>query len=185
MRYWSCALLLSLLAATIVVECYVPSTRPLGLGQRDNRRLVSQILGFPETIARALRRLHVSTRDYHLVENVWFEKLPENVESDDGQSSALKSPRPSDLAQLADKVFDTHRLSWRNAIGRGINLNVYKDRTKRYRLYLTWRNESASGNLHNNQDPGKSSHRYNNRLFCTLLLCVKLYICGLILVVLH
>lgn len=151
MRYWQCALFLSLLAAAASVECDVPPppTRPFA---QSVNGLASRTLGFPESIARALRRLRGSTGDYRLAEDLWFEKLPENVESDHGQS-ALKSTRSAGLMQLADTVFDTHRLTWRNAMVRGVNLNVYKDRTKRYRLYLNWRNENDSS--HN--QPGKQS----------------------------
>lgn len=103
-------------------------------------------LGFPATIARALNRIRSSRRDVRLTDDLWFETL-----RSDG--NALKSPTespPADLLRLTDAVFDTHRLSWHNALLQGMDINVYKDRTRRYVFNVT-RNMDGE----NPQNPGK------------------------------
>lgn len=147
MKYWPW--MLSLLMATTLVRCNMPTT--LSFGHQEDG-IVPKILGLPETIARALDRIRVSTHDHHLVDDLWFEKLHGNDESNE-RHSALKSP-PNNLVELADEVFDTHRLSWHNAIVQGIDLNVYKDQTEQYRIDITRHNEN------DNNNSGKLFNRY-------------------------
>lgn len=108
-------------------------------------------LGLAGQMARALNRIRESTRDYALVDDLWFEALAPGDRADRGPTSLsekLGSPEtPAGLARLADAVFDTHRLSWRNAIVPGLDLNVYKDsRSRSYTFDLTrHRDDDADG----------------------------------------
>lgn len=105
--------------------------------------LLSNVMVLPQRIARALGRIRESTRNYRLMDDLWFEKLPGNINAGEKQSAALKSS-PSNIVELADAVFDTHRLSWHNIVVQGNNLNVYKDRNQQYRLGITWQNDNSN-----------------------------------------
>lgn len=117
--------------------------------------------GLAATIARALNRIRESTRDYRLMDDLWFETLPD---SGPRPSSPPPPPPPTfdnksqhraDLVRLADAVFDTHRLSWRNAIVDGTDLIVYKDRTlQRYAFDFVRQDGTANG-----KSPGGTGKR--------------------------
>jgi hypothetical protein len=98
--------------------------------------------GLPATIARALNRIRGSKRDYHLVDDFWLEALPENTPGSNPKRSAFKSP-PSGLVDLADSVFDTHRLSWHNSPVQGLDFNMYKDHTQQYVFDMTRQKENS------------------------------------------
>jgi len=103
----------------------------------DGRGASPGPLGLRSVIARALSRVRESTTDRRLAGDLWLE----TVDSDrrDGSMVASRS-LPDDLVAQADAVFDNHRLTWRDAIVRGLDLNVYKDRElQRYVLGVTQR----------------------------------------------
>ncbi|XP_026816593.1 uncharacterized protein LOC113556067 [Rhopalosiphum maidis] len=97
-------------------------------------------LGLHSVISRALSRVRESTRDHRLAGDLWLETVDSDGRAEDGGSTATSGPLPDDLAAQADAVFDNHRLSWRDAVVRGLDLSVYKDREKqRYVLGITRR----------------------------------------------
>lgn len=132
--------LLKCLLLVVLVECdstTIPTVEP---NEKLNEGLVPYILGLPETIARALDRIHRSTRNYRLMDDIWFEVIPENAGTDK-KKSASKSP-PKSLVEQADAVFDTHRLSWHNAIVQGLDLNIYKDQMQKYTFNIIKRTQN-------------------------------------------
>lgn len=102
--------------------------------------------GIPGTMARALNRIRGSTNDQQLTDDLWLERLP--VVS--ARKPTTEYPTPADLLDLADAVFDTHRLSWRNAIVPGVDFNVYKDKTQTYRFYVARNRNNGNVNTGNN-----------------------------------
>lgn len=125
---WCCSL--TFLLFVILVECDVTSTLTVQLSEKPNEELVPYIFGLSKTISRALNRIHQSTQNYRLMDDIWFEVIPENA-SINKKKSASKSP-PKNLIEQVDAVFDTHRLLWHNAIVQGLDLNIYKDQMQRY-----------------------------------------------------
>lgn len=145
------AILTVALTASIVCRGGANATRTTGpVDERERPGLVSKALDLPATVARALKRIRESPRDYRLMDDLWFERIPENAAGVGGAKRPLKSPPPpppGDLAELADAVFDTHRLLWRDPVLEGIDLKVYKDKSQRYTVDLTGRgSEVADGN---------------------------------------
>lgn len=140
--FWFLASLL--LAALVECDATTTSTvRPYG--KLPDQGPLPYILGLPVTISRALHRIHESTRNYRLMDDIWFEVIPENA-SIDKMKSASKSP-PSNLVEQADAVFDTHRLSWHNAIVQGLDLIIYKDHMQRYTFDITRQTQHVDRNM--------------------------------------
>lgn len=102
---------------------------------------VPAVLRLPGTVARALNRIRQSTRDQRLTEDLWLERLPFGRDAE-----SIPDRQPADVLELADAVFDTHRLSWRNAVVPGVDFNVYKDRTQAYRFYVARNRQNHNGN---------------------------------------
>uniref|UniRef100_A0A2S2N876 Uncharacterized protein n=1 Tax=Schizaphis graminum TaxID=13262 RepID=A0A2S2N876_SCHGA len=103
-------------------------------------------LGLHWVISRALSRVRESTRDLRLAGDLWLEAVDSDRRADDNGSTATSGPLPDDLVAQADAVFDNRRLSWRDAVVRGLDLNVYKDRKKqRYALGITRRTGDSQG----------------------------------------
>lgn len=122
------------------MECYATTTPTVRPDEKSNEALVPYILGLPETVARALDRIHRSTRNYRLMDDIWFEVVPENA-GVDRKKSASKSP-PKNLVERADAIFDTHRLSWHNALMQGLDLNIYKDQMQKYTFNIIKRTQN-------------------------------------------
>lgn len=135
MRWW---LVCTALLLAVSAERAATTT---GVVQPRNVRDEGLLQELPATIARALNRIRESKRDYHLVDDLWLEALPENADSDT-KRSAFKSPSNS-VVDLADSVFDTHRLSWHNSLVQGLDFNIYKDHTQKYVFDLTRQNENS------------------------------------------
>lgn len=158
-----CRLWKSLLLVVLVV-CGVTTTSTVQPDEKLHEELVPYMLRLPETIARALDRIHRSTRNYRLMDDIWFEVVPENAGVDKKQS-ASKSP-PKNLIEQADAVFDTHRLSWHNAIVQGLDLNIYKDQMQQYTFNIIKRSQ----NPHDMHMQGNDTLLFYifRKLLCTL-----------------
>lgn len=117
----------------------------------------TETLGLSATVARALNRIRESRRDVRLSDDLWFEAVP--------AQHAYRPPPADSLIGLADSVFDTHRLSWRNALLPGMAINVRKDRwSKRYVLDVTRPTERAD----DSQNSGKyTCYTYVLRVYAT------------------
>lgn len=159
-----------LLMLQATVKCDVSSTQQIIKGPPfditplyDYNGLLSNVIVLPQRIARALGRIRESTQNYRLIDDLWFEKLPENINAGEKQSVALKSS-PNNV-ELVDAVFDTHRFSLHNIVVQGINLNLYKDRTQRYRLGITWQNDNSNS----------KSGRYHMNSLIFIMLIIHLY----------
>lgn len=86
-------------------------------------------------ISRALSRARESTHDRRLAGDLWLETVDSNRRN---ALTLASGTMPDDLVAQADAVFDNHRLSWRDAIVRGLDLHVFKDREQqRYVLGVT------------------------------------------------
>jgi hypothetical protein len=119
---------------------------PLVLACCDAADVRPTPLGLHSVISRALSRLRESTRDHRLAGDLWLETVDSDGRADGDGSTATSGPLADDLVARADAVFDNHRLSWRDAVVRGLDLNVYKDREKqRYVLGITRRKGDSQG----------------------------------------
>lgn len=143
--------LLAPIVAVVVVAGSAPAcdgtatetTDPDGRGPRQPNATTTTLM-----VTRALNRLRESTRDYRLMDDLWFETLPP-------AAAFQPRPAPANLVQLADAVFDVRRLSWRNAIVDGMDLTLYKDRAlQRYTFALTRHDRTADDQ---SSDTGKST----------------------------
>lgn len=111
--------------------------------RRDDRGVSPGPLSLRSAVERALSRVRHSTHDLRLAGDLWLETVDSDRRAKDGSTVASGS-LPRDLVAQADAVFDNHRLSWRDAIARGLDLNVYKDREqRRYVLGVTRRTNDA------------------------------------------
>lgn len=135
------ALVLVLIVLLQTVRPDRPTTTATGFWTFD----VPAILRLPGTVARALNRIRESTRDQRLTEDLWLERLPI---SGDGEPN-LPKRQPANVLELADAVFDTHRLSWRNAVVPGVDFNVFKDQTQAYRFYVARNDKNDNGDSGN------------------------------------
>ncbi|CAH1732842.1 unnamed protein product [Aphis gossypii] len=101
--------------------------------------------GLQSAISRALSRVRQSTRDHRLAGDLWLETVDSDRSANNDGLTAAPGSVPDDLASQADAVFDNHRLSWRDAIVRGLDLSLYKDRQQqRYALGITRRTGDPS-----------------------------------------
>lgn len=123
--------------ATSVAGCCDAADVQTAAYRNDDRGASPGPLGLRSVIARALSRVRESTTDRRLAGDLWLETVDSNRR--DGSRSL-----PDDLVAQADAVFDNHRLSWRDALVRGLDLNVYKDRElQRYVLGVTQRTSDS------------------------------------------
>lgn len=166
MRRWPWTLTLVLAAASSTVVCSNNTTTAEMQATTESVRrveerantLLSKVLGLPATMARVLKRIRESPHDYCLVDDVWFEKIPASVHADHAKWTSKSLPSPGDLFDMTDAVFDTHHLLWRNPILEGIDLKVYKDKSRRYKFDLDLNNGIADGKARN------SGKRYGNEI---------------------
>ncbi|VVC33939.1 Hypothetical protein CINCED_3A014933 [Cinara cedri] len=127
--------------ALVLILLQLHSTTATGFWTSDGRTA----LGLSGTVARALNRIRASARDQRLADGLWLERsTPVDGAAEPTTGASSKRP-PADLLELADAVFDTHRLSWRNAIVPGIDFNVCKDRTQTYRFYVARNAKNSNG----------------------------------------
>ncbi|CAI6358584.1 unnamed protein product [Macrosiphum euphorbiae] len=129
-------LLLHAVATSVAGCCDAADVQPAAY-RSDDRGASPGPLRLRSVIARALSRVRESTTDRRLAGDLWLETVDSNRR--DGSRSL-----PDDLVAQADAVFDNHRLSWRDALVRGLDLNVYKDRElQRYVLGVTQRTSDS------------------------------------------
>lgn len=127
-------------------------------------------LGLRSVIARALNRVRESTHDRRLAGDLWLETVVPDRRANKGLT-VTSEPLPNDLLAQVDAVFDNHRLSWRDAIVRGLDLNVYKDRElQRYVLGVTQR----TGDLQSSVTRTFGVRRRRMQLFVMLPVMYKL-----------
>lgn len=160
MRRWPWTLTLVLTAALTVVcsnttEGTAATNAIVRRGYARDEGLLSRVLELPTAVARALRRIRESPRDYRLVDDVWFERTPQSVNIGHEKPTSKSPPSSGDLFGMTDAVFDTHHLLWRNPILEGIDLKIYKDKSQRYTFDLALNNDI------NNKKAQYSGKRYN------------------------
>jgi len=136
-------LLLHAAASSVAGCCDATDVLRPAAYRNDDREVSSGQLGLRSEIARALSRLRESTHDRRLAGDLWLETIDSDRRASDGLS-VPPGTTTDDLVAKADAVFDNHRLSWRDVIVRGLDLNVYKDREQqRYVLGITQRTDDS------------------------------------------